>query len=117
MSKTQERIKVGGALIVLAMSAALAVVSLASTAKATVELFNRSDYGNEGTLIQAPAGGPDAQTLQHVEPGLMSIVFADRRVAQEFYDEAAANGERVCLADLGPQRPEHKGQRWWLFTC
>lgn len=117
MNKTQERIKVGGAIALLAFSVALAAVSLASTAKATVELLGRADYGNEGVLMLAPAGGPRAEMLKAVEPGVMSIVFADRAVAQEFYDEAVSNGERVCLADLGQQRPEHKGQRWWLFTC
>lgn len=76
-----------------------------------------ADYGNEGVLIAAPKGGPDKRLVQHVEPSLMSIVFSDRKVAQEFYDEAASNGERVCLADLGPQKPQFRGQRWWLFSC
>lgn len=111
------RIKTTAALLGLAAAVSLATVSATSAAIAGYEVLTRPDYGNEGTLLRAPAGGPDPQLLRHVEPGVMSIVFTDRRMAEELYDEAAANGERVCLADLGPQPQRAHGQRWWLFTC
>ncbi len=77
-----------------------------------------ADYGNEGWLLAAPHGGPSKELLGIAEPSVMSVVFADRKVAQEFYDEAVSNGERVCLSDLGGARSgEFHGQRYWLFSC
>lgn len=117
MTTASQRLKLGLAGILLVAASAGAVLAVAGTAKATVELFSRENYGNEGTLVLAPSDGPRPQLLKLVEPGVMSIVFADEATARDFYAESASLGERVCLADLGPQTPQHHGQRWWLFTC
>lgn len=77
----------------------------------------KADWGGEGVLLAAPKDGPDRRATWGAFPDTLSVVFSDERVAREFYDEAVSNGERVCLSDLGPQRAEHHGQRWWLFTC
>jgi hypothetical protein len=52
-----------------------------------------------------------------VRPDLLSITFTRRATAQEFYDEATANGERVCLQDLDAASAGPQGQRFWLHSC
>ena len=47
----------------------------------------------------------------------MSIAFSNEVAAWDFYHEAVANGEQVCLSDLGPQQPQFHGQRYWLRSC
>ena len=75
------------------------------------------DLKAEGKLLGAPADGIDPRVAALVEPGVMSVVFSDKKIAYEFYDEAVGNGEHVCLSDLGPQLPEHHDQRFWLRSC
>ncbi len=70
----------------------------------------------EGTLVAGPTK-IDPELAKAVEPGVMSIVFADQRAAKDFFDEATSMGESVCLSDLGPQLPEFRGRRFWLRSC
>src|ERR1043166_758240 len=63
-----------------------------------------TNYGNERRLVRYP------------EPSVASMAFADYRLAREIVVEANANGEQMCMADLGAQ-PGWRGQRWWVFTC
>lgn len=71
----------------------------------------------EGTLLMQPLDGYNRQVTRLVEPGLASMVFADKDFAMELVQEARGNGERMCLADLGPQPPQYHGQRFWVFSC
>lgn len=82
------------------------------------ELVPVSKLRAEGTLMNGPAV-VDVGISRLVEPALMSIVFADRVTAEDFYMEARSNGESVCLSDLGPQNAEqsNRGQRYWLRSC
>lgn len=80
------------------------------------ELIPSAKLRAEGTLLASP-GMVDVGISRLVEPGLMSVVFSDRATANDFYAEARANGESVCLSDLGPQSPEFHGQRYWLRSC
>lgn len=80
------------------------------------ELVPAAQLRAEGKLIASP-GMVDVGISRLVEPGLMSVVFTDRATANDFYAEARANGESVCLSDLGPQSPEFHEQRYWLRSC
>lgn len=71
----------------------------------------------EGTLLMQPLDGYNRQITRLVEPALASMVFADKNFAVELVQEARSNGERMCLADLGPQPPMYHGQRYWVFSC
>jgi hypothetical protein len=75
-----------------------------------------TNYGNEGRLVLAPRLGYDPRQVRYPEPSVASMAFADYRLAREIVVEANANGEQMCMADLGAQ-PGWRGQRWWVFTC
>ncbi len=48
----------------------------------------------------------------------MSVVLFGRQAAQEFYDDVAGNGERVCMSALGTGTTgKFTGERFWLFSC
>jgi hypothetical protein len=105
---------------------AILVVGATVAAMAGVTAACAMDHGSrvparylkaEGTLVGAPTDGVDLTVSALVEPGVMSIAFTDEKTAWDFYHEAVANGEKVCLSDLGLQPPQFNKQRYWLRSC